>query len=141
MAVGRIEIKTRGFTQVKEFVSASEQIPAFAFPLVVNDLRDIGLAAGKASLRSSVGVNSTGNLERSLEGMVKKINEQHRQIEISSDLNDHYGNLVAKFVSLGTAPREQNMNVQVAPTPLRYGYLPGIWKFIGNHPGTKPNPF
>ena len=141
MSFGSVEVKTRGLERMKTFISESDRIPKNAFPLIVLDMRELGVAAGKASIRSSVGINSTGNLERSFEGVVKEINQEHHQVEIGSDLDDHYGNPVAKFVSLGTSQRQQDGNVQVAPTPLRYGYLPGIWKFIGTHPGTKAHPF
>ncbi len=142
MSSGSVEVKTRGLDRMKTFISESDRIPKSVFPLIVLDMRELGVAAGKASIRGSVGINSTGNLENSFEGVVKEINQEHHQVEIGSDLDDHYGNSVAKFVSLGTAQRQQNSNVQVAPTSLRYGYLPtGIWKFIGTHPGTKPHPF
>jgi len=142
MSFGSVTLKTRGVEQMKTFISHSNRIPFDAFPLIVDELRDLGVAAGKASIKSSVGVNSTGNLEKSFHGLVREINREHRQVEVGSDLGDHYGGSVAKYASLGTAQREQNMRVQVAPTPLRYGYLAsGMWKFIGTHPGTKPHPF
>jgi len=137
MAEGRIEVKTRGLTQIKEFISASDTIPLFAFPLIVMELKDMGVEAGKASLRGSVGIYSTGHLEKDLHGLINEINDEHHQVVIGSDID------YAEHVSRGAGDAVQNKNVQIWPSSLKWaGYQPKfIWTFIGNRGPRPSHPF
>ena len=137
---GRITIEhtltSRGVTQMETFISASEEIPLAAFPLVVIEMMQIGVAAGKTSIRQTTGHKSTGHLEKSFRGVVQVIDKEHQRVAIGSDLD------YAEHAAEGAGPVVQNRAVQIWPGPVRWGYNKAfIWRFIGQRPRIKSHPF
>jgi len=137
---GRITIehslRTRGVTQMDTFISASDEIPKYAFPLIVIEMMQIGVAAGKASIKSTTGEKSTGHLEKSFRGVIQEINDEHHRVAIGSDLD------YAQYAAEGAGPVVQNRAVQIWPGPVRWGFSNAfIWRFIGQRPAIKSHPF
>lgn len=140
---GSIEVRTRGLTQMKTFASAAKDIPKWAFPLVVEEMRLIGIAAGKVSIKETTGTGmhgrtgSTGKLHDTFEGLTHVINKEHHRVEIGSNLD------YAEHASTGTLRRLFNRRVQVLPYSVRDGYVPagGGWFFIGQRAEVKGHPF
>ena len=138
-----ITIKTRGLTQMRTFVSAADNVPIEAFPIIVRELRTIGVKAGKGSIRRTTGkgaFKNTGLLYDSFTGLVSVVSKEHMQVEIGSDLE------YAKFTAVDTGPiHNENENVQLMPHPVRLisgGYVKeGMWRFIGTRPEIKGHPF
>lgn len=137
-----IEVKTRGLTQMKTFASAAQNIPEWAFPIIVEEMRMIGIAAGKASIKETTGggkyggMSTTGKLHDTFMGVTEKISKEHSRVEIGSP-EEH-----AKFAAIDTGPVSQFERVQIIPHPVRDGYLPqGGWFFIGIRPVVKGHPF
>lgn len=143
---GGVEVRTRGFTRMKTFASAVKDIPIGAFPVIVEEMRDIGVAAGKASIKRTTGnkkFRNTGDLYNSFTGIVHIINKEHSRVEIGSDLD------YAEHTAIDTGPINERRRVQVAPHPVRWGsnaptggYVPqGWWMFIGIRPRIAGHPY
>lgn len=147
MSIGSIEVRTRGITQMKRFAAATQDIPIDAFPVIVEEMRKIGVAAGKASIKATTGnkkIPNTGDLYRSFKGIVHVVNKEHRRVEIGSDLD------YAGATMVDTGPIEQNEFVQIHPWPKRRidSNAPtrglaegGTWAFIGIRPRIAGHPF
>ena len=142
--MSKIEVTTSGLTQMKTFASATQTIPEWAFPLVVEELRMIGVAAGKSYIKQNTGTGrhgptgSMGILEESFMGLTHKINKEHLRVEIGSP--EDY----AEHVASGYPAKSGfNRDVQVLPFPVRVGYAPGGggWRFIGNRAAVEGKPF
>ena len=139
---GGIEVRTRGLTQMKTFASAAQDIPAGAFPIIVEEMRLIGIDAGKTSIKQTTGqgrygpTGNTGKLHDTFAGIRRKINKDHQRVEIGSPLD------YAQYTAVDTGPVAQNQRVQILPHPVRDGYVPGGgWFFIGVRPVIKGHPF
>lgn len=131
-----IEIKTRGIQKIESFMAEVENMPKNAILPAMLELTDLGVDAGKISLWTQKTEKSTGNLAKSFEGLVHTITEEHRQIELGSDL------WYAKFAGSDIGPTTMNRPVQVWPFPIRWGYQPlARWRFIGTRPAMKAHPF
>ena len=137
-----IEVKTRGLTQMKTFASAAKDIPDWAFPIVVEEMRVIGIAAGKLSIKETTGggkygsMTTSGKLHDTFTGTRRRINREHQRVEIGSP--EEY----AEFAAVDTGPVSQFQRVQIIPHPVRDGYAPGAgWVFIGVRPRIKGHPF
>ena len=139
---GEIRVETRGLTQMKTFTSAVKTIPEWAFPIVVEEMRLIGIAAGKASIKQTTGhgkygtMTTTGKLHDTFTGLTHKINKDHSRVEIGSPQE------YAQYAAIDTGPVSQFERVQIIPHPARDGYLVGGgWVFIGVRPFIKGHPF
>ncbi len=137
-----IEVKTRGLTQMKTFASAAQNIPEWAFPIIVEEMRVIGIAAGKTSIKETTGggkygsMTTTGKLHDTFMGVTHKINKAHSAVEIGSPQE------YAQYAAVDTGPVTQYQRVQIIPHPVRDGYVPGGgWVFIGIRPMIKGHPF
>jgi hypothetical protein len=127
---------------MKTFVSAVQDIPAWAFPIIVEEMRTIGIAAGKASIKETTGkgkygsLTTTGKLHDTFTGVTRKINKEHHRVEIGSPQE------YARHAAVDTGPISQFERVQIIPHPVRDGYAPGAgWVFIGIRPFIKGHPF
>ena len=131
-----IHVKTHGLRRIESFVAEIENMPKSAIVPAIMELTEIGIAAGKTSLWTKKTEKSTGNLAKSFEGLVHTISEEHRQIELGSDL------WYAKFAGSDIKSTTMNRPVQVWPFPVRWGYQPQArWQFIGTRPAMKAHPF
>jgi len=137
-----IKVETRGLTQMKTFASAAQNIPRWAFPIVVEEMRTIGIAAGKVSIKETTGqskyglTSTTGKLHDTFMGLTHEISKEHLRVEIGSPLD------YAKYAAVDTGPVTQNEAVQIVPHPVRDGYIPQAgWFFIGIRPVVKGHPF
>jgi len=136
MSTLTVHIRTQGVQKIETFLFSVEEMPQKAISPAIMELTDIGVAAGKTSLYDKKTEKSTGNLAKSFEGLVHTLSEEHRQIELGSDL------WYAKFAGSDIGPTEMNRAVQVWPFPIRWGYQPRArWRFIGIRPEMKAHPF